>query len=466
MRAPIALSLAAVVLAAAPAASADPGVPCAFYGMNPGAPVWQGQVLLDAAYAGRISASGAHAVRINFRLDGASSWDAAKLAQYDGIVDAAIAAGLDPLGLVAYEAATGTQSDWNDDPGGDGFNAYVDGFANTTKLLIAHYQGKVARWEIWNEPNCWSNPSYATDPQNAGCTYVLPRVFAKMLAETYVRSAPILQAGVSLVSGGIFAHDIGGSYSPGTDYLGELYAQGVWDWMAANEGRRYAWDALGYHLYVDQGVSTDGSKITSYLDDVRSLAMGQGDAAPFSVTEIGWTTASVSPDVQAANLTTAMGLLAARSDVAAVHWFSYEDAPAASLYFGLTDGQGNAKPSLAAWQAAAAQCVGGTGGAGAGGAGGAGPGTGGGTGAGGGPGASGSGGAGASTASSGGAGGGGGASPNGMGTSGVGGAQPAEKAGGCGCRAGGGDAPGSAALAAAAVLGIRRRRRARPAPAR
>src|SRR5688572_12601868 len=100
-------------------ADAAEGVPCSFYGMNAGAPVWQGQVLFDAPYAAEIAASGAGSVRIDFRLE-AEAWDADALATYDGIVDAAIAAGLEPLGLIAYETVPGGQAAWNDDPDGDG----------------------------------------------------------------------------------------------------------------------------------------------------------------------------------------------------------------------------------------------------------------------------------------------------------------------------------------------------------
>src|SRR5689334_19022540 len=105
-------------------ARAEPGVPCRFYGINAGAPVWSGQVLLDDALASGMSAAGAHAVRVNFRLDGAAAWDAAKLAQYDAIIDRVIAHGLEPLGLFAYEAVPGGQAQWNDDADGDGYNDY------------------------------------------------------------------------------------------------------------------------------------------------------------------------------------------------------------------------------------------------------------------------------------------------------------------------------------------------------
>ena len=435
-------------------ASAAP-VPCTFYGINPGAPVWNGQVLLDASYAAALNASGARTVRVDFRLDGAASWDAAKLAQYDGIIDDVRAAGLEPLGLLGYEGVIGSQVDWNDDADGDGYNPYVDAFASTTEVLFNHFQGKIRRWEIWNEPDCWSNPSYASDPQHAGCTYLLPRVLAKLLAEIYVRNEALLSGGqVSLVSGGLFAHDIGGSYSPATGYLGEVYDQGVWDWLEANAGRRYPWDNLGYHLYVEQGQATDGQLMTSYLDDVRTLADSRTDPASFAITEFGWTTAGVSPSVQAANLTAAFDLFATRSDVADAYWFSYRDAPAANLYFGLTDDNGTPKEALAAMQAVSADCIPEQGGGGAGGQG------------------AGDAGQGGQGGEAGAASGGHGAGPGtgGQGASGASGsAVVADDAseGGCGCRLAAAAGPRGSIATVLGLLGLgalRRRRSARSAP--
>jgi hypothetical protein len=357
MRPLLALALASIATTLPLAAVAATGVPCRFYAMNPGAPVWGGTVILDAAYAKQMAARGAHAVRIDFRLDQHASWNAAALAQYDGIVDAAIGAGLEPLGLMAYEAVPGGQAAWNDDPDGDGYNGYVESFAEASKTLLGHFAGRIRRWEIWNEPSCWSNPNWATDPKNAGCSYLLPRVFAKMLAEVYVRNETLLASqGIALVSGGLFAHDIGGSVTTGTDYLGELYSQSVWDWLEGNKGRRYPWALLGYHIYVEQGQQTDGATVGACLDAVRALAKQNADPARFLLTEIGWTTQGVSEAVQAANLTATYEKLASRKDLDQVFWFSFRDAPAAGLYFGIQRADGTDKQSAVALAAIASGC--------------------------------------------------------------------------------------------------------------
>ncbi|MBI2897677.1 MAG: family 1 glycosylhydrolase [Deltaproteobacteria bacterium] len=351
-----AATLASVAVSVACPLAAD-ARPCSFYGMNPGAPVWGGAVFLDAEVAGAIAGAGAGAIRIDFRLDGAAEWDEAALGTYEGIVDAAVGARLEPLGLVAYEAVSGGQAEWNDDADGDGANDYVDRFASTAVALFERFGDRIKRWEIWNEPNCWSDPGYRDDPQAAGCTYVLPRVYAKILAEVRVRGGDALAAqGAIVVSGGLFAHDIGGSFSDATDYQDEVYAQGPWDWMEENLGRRYPWDVLGYHLYVQQGEAVSAETLAAYLDSVGGLADAWNDSSSLEVTEVGWRTAAVDADLQAANLTTTFQMMAAREDVERVYWFAWRDNPGANLLYGVVDADGNAKPSYDALAAASAGC--------------------------------------------------------------------------------------------------------------
>jgi len=326
--------------------------------MNPGAPLWGGSVLFTPAAAAETAGVGAGAVRINFRIDGAASWDAGAVARFDPIVGAALDAGLVPLGLACNEFLPLGQEAWNDDPDGDGVNDYVTAFADAAGTVIRAFSGRVEAWEIWNEPDCWSNPSYRTDPTHAGCTYILPRVYAKILAEVYLRVQDLVDAGqVTLVSGGLFAHDIGGSWSDSTGYLGELYAEGVWDWMEGHTPRRYPWGGLGYHFYINQGEGLDTGRLTGYLDGVRSTQTLHGDTAPLWITEFGWRTDAVSEAQQSANLQSAMALLEARGDVAATFWYKVKDVPAEPSFWGVLRADGSRKPAADAFAAPAATCT-------------------------------------------------------------------------------------------------------------
>ncbi len=150
-----------------------------FHGLNAGAPVWNGAVIFTPQKAGLFAAAGTKSVRINFRLDaGATSWNSTQLALYDQVIANAKAAGLEVLGLFSNETVAGGQAAWNVDPNGNGTNPYVAAFADTALLLADRYKSDVKQWEVWNEPNAWSNPNYQNEPTQAGGTYILPRVYA------------------------------------------------------------------------------------------------------------------------------------------------------------------------------------------------------------------------------------------------------------------------------------------------
>src|SRR5262249_9112576 len=158
--------LAAVSCVASRIAEADE-----FHGLNAGAPVWDGNVVLTRQMAQEFAATGTRAIRVNFRLDsGATSWNAKQLAMYDQVITNASTGGLQVIGLLLNETVAGGQSTWNDDPDNDGVNSYVSQYASTAQLLVSRYGSTVHNWELWNEPNAWSNPNYASDPQNAGGT--------------------------------------------------------------------------------------------------------------------------------------------------------------------------------------------------------------------------------------------------------------------------------------------------------
>jgi hypothetical protein len=328
--------------------------------MNPGAPLWDGNVLFDDSTAGAIAALGARSVRINFRIDGAGWWDEPALARYDPIVDSASGAGLEPLGLVAYEATPYGQDVWNDDGDGDGINDYVVVFADAAEALIRHFHasGSVRTWEIWNEPDCWGADTYRDDPLHAGCTYLLPRVYGHLLAEVYLRVRDLVDSGeVSLVSGGLLGHDIGGSWTDATGYMAEVYAEGPWDWLQENTGRRYPWDRFGYHFYINQSEPLDTGRLQAYLDAVRALQAEQWDGSPLWITEFGWATeGGFDPWTQADNLAAAIEVLAARDDVERAFWYKVRDVPEEPSSWGVLYSDWSWKPAAERYAALASTC--------------------------------------------------------------------------------------------------------------
>ncbi len=348
------LVAAAMMLgAASPGAQAE--VP--FVGVNAGAPIWNGSILFTDAVAADIASSGCRFVRINFRIDGNPTWTSSHLAKYDTIIANARDHNLQVLGLICYEAVNGSQSEWNQNYDTTGVNPYTTRFADNAWLLIDRYKNDVKVFEIWNEPDCWSVPP-ESNPLNPGGFYIWPKNYANILAETYKKCLSMggrdfFDAnGVSLSSGGLFAHDIGGSFSTSRGYMTEVYKlTSVWNAFEAVAGRRYPWSYFGYHFYLNQGSAVSTSELTSYFNDIRTMRNHYNDAAKVLVTEFGWGSVMVGEQLQAENLTNTYDYLRTRSDVDGVMWYQWNNDP--SQGWGLVYSIGIHKP---AYDALAQQC--------------------------------------------------------------------------------------------------------------
>ncbi|MFQ5804846.1 MAG: PKD domain-containing protein [Phycisphaerae bacterium] len=326
-------------------------------GVNAGAPVWDGSILFTDALAADIAGSGCRAVRINFRIDGNPSWTPEHLARYDTIIQTARNHDLAVLGIIAYEAVTGGQADWNENYDTTGLNDYIVNFAQTAYMLMDRYKDEIKLFEIWNEPDCWSVPP-DSNPLEPGCFYIWPRNYANLLAETYKEcieqgGAEFFSAnGLSLGTGGLFGHDIGGSFSASMiDYMNIVYQQeDVWDAFEAVAGRRYPWDYFGYHFYLNQGEAVSISELAAYFDHVRFWKAWFDDTTEILVTEFGWNTQAVSEQLQAENLRDSYDWLRTQADIITSYWYQWNDGDGG---WGLVYSIGNPKPSYFEF---AAQC--------------------------------------------------------------------------------------------------------------
>lgn len=343
-----------------PAARAQLTGPLPFAGTNAGAPIWGGNILFTDALAADIAGSGCRAVRINFRLDGNASWNATHLAKYDQIIANARNHGLQILGILSNEVMPVGQDHWNDDADGDGLNPYVTDYATTAWLLVNRYKNDIKLWEVWNEPNCWAiDPAY-NDPRYVGCSYILPRVYANLLAESYkaIRAGGganfFSTHGISLMTGGLFAHDIGGSNSNASDYMIQVYQRtSVWNAFQTLTGRKYAWDYFGYHYYVNQGEPVSTQKLASYLNNVRFYRNFFNDPSPFVISEIGWISSGGNGvTLQANNLRDAYNYFKTVADVKQVYWYQWNNGDPNGDW-GLVYSIGNPKPAYFEF---AAQC--------------------------------------------------------------------------------------------------------------
>ena len=350
-------------------------------------------VLLSAEVAAKMKEAGAGWVRINFRLGSSKDWtetatcnpDSA-LDLYDRVVTNAEENGLEVLGLLSNESWPGGQSGWQENNAemdeGNGDNPYLDGFSKMAAVPLAqHFSGRIDTWEVWNEPNAYTN--YSATTGYTGGSFIYPSNFAWLLRHVYedVKDAGI--TGVQFVSGGLFGHDLGGLDSvvegrpvtkrgdpitrgygrgpendldaalgarppkdsdvlaSGSEYLRATYEQGKvnagWNKIQATTGS-FPLDGIGQHLYVDQGGTTSATKIDSYLLDVRNAYTayeGKKTTKGTYVTEVGWATDRVDEDTQAKNLEIAYGQFSKTSYLRTAYWFQLRDIAAASLYYGL-----------------------------------------------------------------------------------------------------------------------------------
>jgi hypothetical protein len=350
-----------------------------------------------------VQQAGAGWVRINFRLGACfSDWTTptttcqstayapTATAIYDTIVGAALSDHLTVLGLLSNESWPGSQTDWTanntENTGGNGSNTYISSFATSAAgYLAAHFAGKITQWEVWNEPNAWT--STGSPGVYSGGSFIYPSNFAQMLSQSYPAIKSASAANV-VVSGGLFGTDPSGtpatlivngkrqdvikhasSNSPfaapgnassvactstvpsGASYLCNAYQMGIAEagWKAG----AYPLDAIGQHLYINYNTTTTSSNISMYLQDVRNAYVGyegQSTAKQTQVTEVGWSTASVSAHVQAQNLQTAFQSFKSTTYVSRGYWFDVQDIPEANLYYGLVTSTGGHKSSLTAYQ--------------------------------------------------------------------------------------------------------------------
>jgi hypothetical protein len=154
-------------------------------------------------------------VRINFRLGASTNWTetdscypGSALELYDTVVNNARMEGLQVMGLLSNESWPGTQAEWQANnaernPGKSGDNPYLVAFSkNAAVVLGMHFNGKVAAWEVWNEPNAYS--SYSPEQGYTGSTFIYPSNFAWLLRHVYEEAENAGITDALFVSGGVF----------------------------------------------------------------------------------------------------------------------------------------------------------------------------------------------------------------------------------------------------------------------
>jgi hypothetical protein len=277
-----------------------------------------------------MAGTGTGYVRINFVLDRWSSPDEDGWLQvYDTIVNGLKERGIEIYGLIGHETV-------HEQPG-DNFrnarenaaaNAWLDRYTKNFVTVVEHFRDRVKVFESFNEPNDWHGQQKA---------WIHPYWFAKMLERIYRAVKEQGFTDVTLVSGPLLAHDLGGAQnetSMATKYLKDTYQAGKekhgWEDVLSSFGS-YPLDGIGYHLYVREGAESTPEDIQrthkKYLDAISGIVQQQDVAdKKIYVSEFGWQSAA-SEEFQARSLKAGFESLRKDPRVALAIYFCTQDFP-------------------------------------------------------------------------------------------------------------------------------------------
>ena len=231
----------------------------------------------------------------------------------DRVIDAVTARGMCPLGLVTYAPA------WAADPALRPSGSYFAPrdpatFAEFAAAAAQRYRGRVAVWEVWNEPNTEKFFKPRPDATRYG----------RLLAATYAAIKGV-DPGIGVISGGLApAEDNGVDIAP-TTYLEDLYAGKF----------NSSFDAFGIHPYTYPALpNTPGTaewNTAQRLTYMRDTMVGGGDGRKSMwITECGAPTGtsevSVSDAVQAETLRIVFRLAADTSWLGPAFVFNIRDS--------------------------------------------------------------------------------------------------------------------------------------------
>ena len=309
----------------------------------------EGKVLLTPKVARQMKESGAQWVRVQFRLIPPSTkWEIGLIVKYREAINNVRAEGLNVLGVLDNESASGTQSDWTEHSaeahGGTGDNEYIQRWTADVFRPLMFAFSDVPNWEIWSGPNQWSTSQPGDKDKLPGRSYMYPSNFAWLLKRCF-EEARLSKLKVVIVSGGLSVSSQ--SEAETAVYLQETVKAGVrhaaWN-DTATKHKSFPFDAVGVRV-----APAGGGNLATQLSAIAKIAADLEPKRPRKiwVTELGWTSTDSQGEAElAAHLKQALDDLAEVPQVGPVFWSRLTDAPGALT--GLRRVDGTAKP---AWEA-------------------------------------------------------------------------------------------------------------------
>jgi hypothetical protein len=286
-------------------------------------------------------ASGATVVRFDISLFDHPQWDETTRGRYKEIVSHLTDAGIATIGLLGHgivPAPHNRQADWNarpapHNPNGD--NPFIVTYAQIAATLAAEFT-QITHWELWNEPNGTGEHA----------TFMDHDLYAALLRRTY-QAIKAERPDSTIITGGLLGqnnfdpHKQVTSANSGAAYLQQVYQ----DLPAPTPDAPTPFDAIGLHLYVDQGFPHAAPDLPAYFARVeQDLAANLGlicgtistqephnAARPIFITEAAWPVDPAVPDqamaqeIQAHNLRTLYTLCQRTPQIADVCWFKLRD---------------------------------------------------------------------------------------------------------------------------------------------
>jgi len=337
----------------APAPTADP-----FFAISPDEATW------GDAQATTLRGLGAGTVRFQF-----CNWPADKAA-LDAKVEIARKHGLSVLAEINYctlyapAAAADRQAYWHASFS-DAGNAFSAKFAAAAGEIAAAFKGRVARYEIWNEPDAAPRPKtgwpgtkwpsatnvdwdgacgaygYGVDYGQADWA-ICPRQLGVLTTNAFM-AIVANDATAKVVAGNVLFHGDDGWVAK--EYWKQVEASPAVAWHVTNKGRR-PWDEVGIHPYG----YPPGGKLEAQVKAFQVLVTAPAKTV---LTEYGWhSLSSADPNLYATEADAAKHLEATfpamkAAGVPLVMWFNYLSAP--GLDFGVRRADLSWKPAAKAY---------------------------------------------------------------------------------------------------------------------